>query len=590
MSTKTDSTPDPKSPADERTEARAVDRRLFLGGASAGVAGVLLGSKAKAQGVTGTPAGTLPDVSLDGDALFGDDAKGPQTPFQRRLTSFQIRVDAAQQNLVLPPVHHKNNGDEERYSDLRGTYSKGLPHNAFGEVNHAAFNTFCNALENGSPAAFEAVTMGNPGGGGPPPGITPVHRLINPQAGLAFDLEGTDSHQLTQPPAPKFRSAWQAGEIVENYWMAHLRDVPFRQYATHPLAASAIADLNAMSDFRGPKQAGQVTAQTLFRESFPGCTVGPYLSQFFYLSQPFGGQLIDPRALTTAPGIDYMTDTASWLARQNGINPLTGDVPGGLVWMRNGRDIGQWVHIDVLFQGYFQAFLTLAALGVGANPGNPYNASATQIGFGTLGGPNFAALVCEVATRALKAVWFQKWFVHRRLRPEVMAGRIHFKLASGRPYDIHPDALGSAGVALAFSNNGTYLLPMAFPEGSPAHPAYGAGHATVAGACVTILKAMFDCEQPLGNFTTLYEPTDDGLGLNSLAYDPAITITGELNKLGANVAIGRNIAGVHWRTDGTESMLLGEKVAISVLRDQKLTYNESASYTFRKFDGSMITI
>ena len=37
-----------------------------------------------------------------------------------------------------------------------------------------------------------------------------------------------------------------------------------------------------------------------------------------------------------------------------------------------------------------------------------------------------------------------------------------------------------------------YLLSMAFPEGSPMHPCYGAGHATVAGACVTVLKAFFD--------------------------------------------------------------------------------------------------
>jgi len=35
-----------------------------------------------------------------------------------------------------------------------------------------------------------------------------------------------------------------------------------------------------------------------------------------------------------------------------------------------------------------------------------------------------------------------------------------------------------------------HLLPMAFPEGSPIHPAYGAGHATVAGACVTILGVV----------------------------------------------------------------------------------------------------
>ena len=94
-------------------------------------------------------------------------------------------------------------------------------------------------------------------------------------------------------------------------------------------------------------------------------------------------------------------------------------MPDGLVYMRSGRDLGQWVHVDVLFQAYFQAFLVLASLGVGANPGNPYNGSATQVGFGTLGGPHVAALLCEVATRALKAVWFQKWYVHLRLRPEV---------------------------------------------------------------------------------------------------------------------------------------------------------------------------
>jgi hypothetical protein len=39
---------------------------------------------------------------------------------------------------------------------------------------------------------------------------------------------------------------------------------------------------------------------------------------------------------------------------------------------------------------------------------------------------------------------------------------------------------------------GAALLPQVFPEGAPTHPAYGAGHATVAGACVTILKAWFD--------------------------------------------------------------------------------------------------
>jgi len=48
-----------------------------------------------------------------------------------------------------------------------------------------------------------------------------------------------------------------------------------------------------------------------------------------------------------------------------------------------------------------------------------------QDGFGTFGGPHILSLVTEVATRALKAVWYQKWSVRRRLRPEAMAGLVH---------------------------------------------------------------------------------------------------------------------------------------------------------------------
>jgi hypothetical protein len=64
-----------------------------------------------------------------------------------------------------------------------------------------------------------------------------------------------------------------------------------------------------------------------------------------------------------------------------------------------------------------------------------------------------------------------------------------------------------------------------------------------------------------------------------------------MNKIAANVAIGRNHAGVHWRSDYAESLLLGEAIAISVLRDQRRTYNESfQGFTFTKFDGTKITV
>jgi hypothetical protein len=53
-----------------------------------------------------------------------------------------------------------------------------------------------------------------------------------------------------------------------------------------------------------------------------------------------------------------------------------------------------------------------------------------------------------------------------------------------------------------------------------------------------------------------------------------MTIKTELNKLASNVAIARNIGGVHWRSDYTESVFLGEQVAIQLLQDYGFTCKE----------------
>ena len=265
--------------------------------------------------------------------------------------------------------------------------------------------------------------------------------------------------------------------------------------------------------------------------------------------------------------------------------------------MRSGRDIGQWVHIDVLFQAYFQGFLVLAGAGAPVDDGNPYKNNPTQIGFGTFGGPHIATLLCEVSTRALKAVWFQKWYVHRRLRPEVHAARVDRTLYHGAGYPVHPEILNSLSNASRLGGYlpaGNALLPMAFPEGSPTHPAYGAGHATVAGACVTILKAWFEETTRLVDIgLSPMQPTDDGLGLVPYAGSDAgdLTVGGELNKLAANVALGRDIAGVHWRSDATESLKLGELIAIGILKDQRNCYNETfGGFHLTKFDGTSVIV
>jgi hypothetical protein len=87
-------------------------------------------------------------------------------------------------------------------------------------------------------------------------------------------------------------------------------------------------------------------------------------------------------------------------------------------------------------------------------------------------------------------------------------------------------------------------------------------------------------------------PTADGTGLMPYTGPDAgsLTVGGELNKVAANIAIGRNMAGVHWRSDYFDSIRLGERVAICILFNQRKDYNEDYSFTFTSFDGETIKI
>jgi membrane-associated phospholipid phosphatase len=369
------------------------------------------------------------------------------------------------------------------------------------------------------------------------------------------------------------------------------------------LARLATEDLSRLSDFRGPKQGNRVTPQTLFRDNFPGCTVGPYVSQFLLKNCPFGAQLVDQRIRTAMAGTDFMTDFQSWLDVQNGIQPTQPFPLGEPRFCRNSRDLGSYVHVDALYQAYFVAGLVLLANGMPWDRNNPYGqtpeggsgrplpagvpGSLAQVAFTTFGGPHILALLTEVSSRAQKAVWFQKFLVHRRLRPEEFGGRVEVVRRNLEAYPIHSDLFRSQALDQVLSKFGSYLLPQAFPEGSPLHTSYGSGHATTAGACITILKAFFDESAIIPDPVV---PNSDGSGL--VPYEgPELTVGGELNKIASNIAQGRNMAGIHWRTDASEAIKLGEAVAISLLRDQKPTYREPfQGFTLTKLDGTLITV
>jgi hypothetical protein len=506
------------------------------------------------------------------------DSVASRSILKRERQAYQIRVQAAQLERDRPVAGHPTNGDEQLYPNKIGSYSKGLPHNSLGEVDLAAYASLIQAVTSGDPADFENIVTTTQATSG---------RLTDPQAGLAFEMVGSDSHALVQPPPPAFSSAEEAAEIAENYWMALTRDVPFAEYDENPLTISAVGDLSRLSGFSGPRLGKSVTTGTLFRGLTAGDLTGPYISQFMWLDTSFGAERVDRRMRTTLPGVDYMTRYDDWLAVQNGGVAGTDQYDPTHRYIRSGRDLAEWVHIDVLFQAYFNALLILFGLGAPLDANNPYNTSQSQKGFGTFGAPYIASLLCEVAKPALKAVWYQKWFVHRRLRPEAFAGRVHNHVTKAATYPIHPETLNSQALVELFSRYGSYLLPMAFPEGSPTHPSYGAGHATVAGACVTVLKAFFDESFVIPNPV---QASSDGLSLLPYA-GPTLTVGGELNKLASNVAIGRNIAGVHWRSDATESLKLGEELVIRLLREERSCFNEKfLGFSLTKFDGTTIVV
>ena len=106
---------------------------------------------------------------------------------------------------------------------------------------------------------------------------------------------------------------------------------------------------------------------------------------------------------------------------------------------------------------------------------------------------------------------------------------------------------------------------------------------------MTVLKAFFDESFPVREPKV---PDPDGHELQDYAGAgrDALTVGGELDKLAGNISLGRNAAGVHWRSDYTESVKLGEAVAISVLQEQSKLYNEPHYLTLTRFDGRSLEV
>lgn len=434
-------------------------------------------------------------------------------------------------------------------------------------------------------------------------------KQVDPLSSLSTLLIGTYQSSLYINPPPKLSSKASASEMVELYCQAITRDVYFDDYTTNTTINEIVKIDGYMnrSDILGNlpdySPRGTLTTKTLFRGIGVGEQVGPYISQLLLLNVPMGSATFNQKYRCYPSKNQCLADgdVNEWGRNKNGMvymHNTTIDthppVPTTTtVYVHNGRSLAETVHNDPIYQFYYQAGLILASLGVGSNPHWPTYNNMNFFPTGS-GGGGWQSAISHVANEALKHAWYWKWQIYRRLRPEVYSLWIHNIKNNLVPnkdnYDISDIVLNNPVMTtnknyneqwpnVAFKNS--YTLSTTYREGSPTHPAYPSGHATIAGACCTLLKIFFHCEQPwssvnmnntrINPISPIQYVQSDSTGNNLIEYTDSdrsqMTIAGELNKLASNIAIGRNWAGIHYRTDAIQGILLGEQVAIAYVKD-----------------------
>lgn len=589
----------------------------------------------------------------------------------RKNKSKHIRNAAAELAFKRSFPAHTPNGEEQDYAgEARSfmSFTKGLPHDpATGLAQDDHPERFRKAIDAGTIETFDALDLGPTEGFAFYVDVEGKRRWESPTAGFVFDLQGPDAHDAGMPPAPPLvlgsgPNPELVAELAEVYWLALVRDVPFEAFdslggETDVQLQEATKSLASLPFYQsgGSKQRPRPTSDTLnpanmFRGHTKGDAKGPYLSQFFFLGDEhlgpnppheadqgflmYGSIRIDLRVRVATPGRDYMTHWNEWLDVQHAADVRDTQTYGnGFRYIATPRDLATYVHFDALYEAYLNACIWLLNNKAKVDVGFEELADSKNTeGFALFGGPHILTLLTEVATRALKAVRWQKFNTHLRLRPEALAARIaaHQENRLPNPVSQHigpfveafpADLLQAIGEHNARQNvrhaehlekqkdglaarTDLPLLPMAFPEGSPMHPSYGAGHGTVAGACVTILKAFFDEKQAivrkedgrigLGTGDPIaFVPNAGGTRLNDRGteLDEPLRVGDELDKLAANISMGRNMAGVHYYSDYLESLRLGEAIVRGILEEQALCYpRDPFGVSFTSFDGKRVVI
>lgn len=458
-------------------------------------------------------------------------------------------------------------------NNYRGVFSKGFQHLDSKSPDPVAYATFLEAVKDKNVKLLYSIVSQNP-------------KLIDPYCLLDSELIGIYRSSIVIPNSPEPTSAQAAAEMLEVYAMALSRDIPFDQWSTDTDIANIVSYLNLVKNDLGAPvdpQTQQITPATLFRGPTVGDLIGPYLSQFLLLDAQMGSFFMPQKYQSADPEVNYLTTVPDFLSKWSNPTPAVRLI-GDSRYLITPRDCANYIHLDFPWQPFYVAASVLLKNGI------PFSFTTTnRVGgkFINLGAVDLFNLMSEAGKLGMNSTWMYKW-CQMRYRPEEMAYQIHLKKTEGNGLNFPASLLNNEILNLIFAQNGNYLCSQAYPEGCPNHPAYPSGHATLAGAMVTILKAFFKCDATL----QAKIPSSDGSTLENLienGQQVVLKVGDELNKLACNCAAFRCFAGIHYRAD-MNGMYVGEQVAIQLLQEMSTRYEGNVTFSFKKFDGSTVKI
>ena len=536
-------------------------------------------------------------------------------------------------------------GDEILYGipDFRGVYSKGLTGHTGGGAggplgpNPVIYQKFVDSIRLKNLANVNSFAQVSSG----PLNYAP--RLVDPYSLFDVEYEGLYRASFnTIPIAPSPLSLQTQAEMLEVYSMALTREfnlilldpsdnryddltsVPAESGTTGyyswaknylDLQISYLNTFNNTPPLSNPLNApvntsGNITTSLLFRGNTTGDKQGPYVSQMFYYSVFPGNLYLNQNYLVADISFNIidLSNNFNYTKAQftNLWNGGAGQSKGtfALRYLSTIRDLAVYINKDEVWQAFFIA--ATFCLDRGINRG--FFTKSRQPGscrFINLGAVDLYALMLKAMKQAMNACWVWKW-LQLRLRPEEFAYQTQLSL-TGYPFGLTAGYLTN-GILTDISNNNNgngVILPGAYSAGCPGHPAYPAGHATIAGSMTTILKAWFNCDSLVEAYVPdvssgLYGGYSVFSGTTLKLYkqkssDPSgatayFRLDDELDKMASNCSYSRCMAGVHYRSDADTGLQLGEDVAIAVLQQEVFKYADDVCFRFKKRDGTIIDI